>query len=299
MDWLTYEETVRDIYETLGKNYGVSIEGFGNICKVIGKSGVQHQIDVLTSHTDGIHKYLTAIECKYWNEKVDKVPVMKLIEIINDCNFNKGVLVSKIGFTPDAIKFAKYSNVSLVELREHNIIGNLDNVTKIFFNIEITQAKLDFVNCIVDKEHFHDYKLNPPEGAYSDYYVQQASGAVDKVGDLVLKFLNNNVLQQELFIAIEETISFPIGSFLKSNVNNYSFPLKGITCRGFIIKFTKIDFDYIENKVSLIMKNLFEKKDYTVTSTGEIANLILPPLKISVGEKVKMELRLIRKKFDK
>jgi hypothetical protein len=48
MDWQTYEETVRNIYETLGENYGVYIEGFGNNCKRIGKSGVQHQIDVLS-----------------------------------------------------------------------------------------------------------------------------------------------------------------------------------------------------------------------------------------------------------
>ena len=35
------------IYETLGKESGVKIEGYGNNCKVKGKSGVNHQIDVL------------------------------------------------------------------------------------------------------------------------------------------------------------------------------------------------------------------------------------------------------------
>jgi hypothetical protein len=65
MDWETYEETTKYIYETLGEQVSIKIVGHGRKFKVEGKSGVKHQIDVLTSHSDGIHEYLTAIECKY------------------------------------------------------------------------------------------------------------------------------------------------------------------------------------------------------------------------------------------
>ena len=89
LDWKTYEFITKYIYETLGKEAGVKVEGYGNTCKVLGKSGVKHQIDVLTSHSDGIHTYKTAIECKYWNEKISKETVMKLSDIIDDTGIQK------------------------------------------------------------------------------------------------------------------------------------------------------------------------------------------------------------------
>lgn len=117
MNWEIYEETVKNIYEVLGASKGVKIECYGNSCKCTGKSGVKHQIDVLTVHTDGLHDYKTSIECKYWNKKINKDIVMKAWGIRQDCNLQKGVIVSKIGLTPDAIKFAKYYDIGLVELR--------------------------------------------------------------------------------------------------------------------------------------------------------------------------------------
>ena len=118
MKWQAYEELVKDIYQQLGKLAGVRIECWGSSCKVRGKSGVYHNVDVLTSHSDGIHTYKTAIECKHWNEKISKDPVTKLSVILDETNIEKGVLVSKVGFTRDAQQLAKFKNISLVQLRE-------------------------------------------------------------------------------------------------------------------------------------------------------------------------------------
>ena len=101
LDWKTYESITRYIVKTLGKQTGVKVIDHGSTCRVTGKSGVTHQIDILTEHSDGIHSYKTAIECKYWNKKVNKYIVMKLSEIIEDASINKGVIVSKNGFTED------------------------------------------------------------------------------------------------------------------------------------------------------------------------------------------------------
>ena len=117
MNWQSYEETVKDIYEKLGES-NIEILGWGPDCKVRGRSGVDHQIDVLTSHGDGIHSYRTAIECKFWSKKVSKDAITKLSGIIEDARIEKGVIVSKSGFTPDAVQFARYKNIGLVELRE-------------------------------------------------------------------------------------------------------------------------------------------------------------------------------------
>ncbi len=118
MNWQSYEELVKDIYQELGKAAGVNIECWGPSCKVQGKSGECHQIDVLASHDDGIHTYRTAIECKYWNKKVSKRPVLELSGILDDANIGKGVLVSKSGFTQGAKNVAESKNISLIQLRE-------------------------------------------------------------------------------------------------------------------------------------------------------------------------------------
>lgn len=100
MEWQDYEEITKHIYATLGEAHGVKIEGHGKDCKVIGKSGVEHQIDVLTSHSDGIHSYRTMIECKYWDQNVNKDVIMKVAEIVEDAGLNKGIIVSKMVLRP-------------------------------------------------------------------------------------------------------------------------------------------------------------------------------------------------------
>jgi len=161
LDWKTYEFITKYIYETLGKEAGVKVEGYGNTCKVSGKSGVPHQIDVLTSHSDGIHTYRTAIECKYWNEKISKETVMKLSDIIDDAGIQKGVIVSKNGFTPDAIAIAKFRHIALVELREfeekdqnESTQGEFDVAyLEVLINTSVTRPEI--INTMID------YQNNP------------------------------------------------------------------------------------------------------------------------------------------
>lgn len=64
-----------------------------------GISGVSHQIDVLTSHSDGTTIYETVIECKFSKKKVNKDVAMKLVGLIEDAGINKGIIVSKNDFT--------------------------------------------------------------------------------------------------------------------------------------------------------------------------------------------------------
>ena len=118
MKWQDYEELVKDIYQELGKAACVTIECWGRSCRVRGKSGEYHQIDVLASHDDGIHTYRTAIECKYWNKRISKGQVLELAGKIDDANIEKGILVSKCGFIPSAVSLAKDKNIGLVQLRK-------------------------------------------------------------------------------------------------------------------------------------------------------------------------------------
>jgi len=149
LNWKTYESITKYIYGTLGKQSGVTIKGYGSNCKIKGKSGVSHQIDVLTVHSDGIHAYETAIECKYWKDKVNKDIVMKVSSIIEDAGISKGVIVTKSGFTKDGLEYAKFKNIGLVELRESTNKDNESTEKQIEFgtldiitNIKVTGPKI-------------------------------------------------------------------------------------------------------------------------------------------------------------
>lgn len=148
MNWKSFEEVVKYIYENIGLKSGLTIEGYGSKCIVKGKSGVSHQIDVLFSHYDGVHKYLTAIECKYWNSKVNKDIIMKMQSTVEDCNFDKGIIVSRYGFTASTIQYAKHYNIGLVELREPNELDPelLKNRMVINLKLKITAKCYEITN---------------------------------------------------------------------------------------------------------------------------------------------------------
>ena len=116
--WQDYEELVKDINLALGKANGIELECWGRTCKVTGRSGVTHQIDVLTRHQAGLHEYRTAIECKHWNKKVGQPHVVKFAGVIDDTKMSKGVIVSKLGFTEPALLYAQSNGIELVELRK-------------------------------------------------------------------------------------------------------------------------------------------------------------------------------------
>ena len=120
MDDKEYEATTAALYQVMGEGSGITIEGFGSSCRVQGKSGSWYQIDVLTKQSNGLQTVRTAIECKYWQKRVTRNVVSNLITTLEDTNIEKGVIVSKEGFTSGAIALAKQRNISLVEMREPN-----------------------------------------------------------------------------------------------------------------------------------------------------------------------------------
>jgi hypothetical protein len=68
---------------------------------------------------------------------------VKLSEIIEDTGINKGVIVSKNGFTQDGVDYAKYRNIGLVELREiedKDLDGKRPELVLPFFRRKVLQT---------------------------------------------------------------------------------------------------------------------------------------------------------------
>ena len=269
MNWEIYEETVKNIYQVLGASKGVKIECYGNSCKCTGKSGDAHQIDVLTTHNDGIHDYKTSIECKYWKEKVNKDIVMKVLEICKDCNFHKGVIVSKMGFTPDAIKFAKYYDVGLVELREpleQDVENRLQEIDMIIS--PVLPKILYFKNILHEEEP--QKEINIDVNTSESYYLFP-DGSHQTIIDLIDDWLREVKQARKMNEVVKKVISFRNGTYLKSPNPELNIKVKAVHIKGSLVtgSMEKIEFRS-KDRVWLIMKSIFEEKMFTIYREGNL-----------------------------
>ncbi len=264
MDWKYYEQVTKDIYETLGQKVGVQIVCSGKDCKVIGLSGVKHQVDVLTEHNDGIHTYSTIIECKYWNQKINKDLVMKVDSIVEDHRSSKGVIVSKIGFTPDAISFAKFKNIGLVELRE---IADSDwdgRLRKIVFEPTIYFPKITKLQLILT-----DPSIKPELDCPIEFLEIVTDKDIIPVQNVVKDFTKKmaEINSEEPF---EKLYPFQ-GSTVRNTLTGKEIPFGGIKIQGYIVK-NNMDPLVVDgsDQVYLIMKSIFEKKTHAISRDGSI-----------------------------
>ena len=273
LDWKTYESITKYIYETLGEKSGVKIKGYGNTCKVIGKSGVSHQIDVLTLHSDGIHNYETAIECKYWKEKINKDIVMKVSEIIEDANINKGVIVSKNGFTQDGIDYAKYRNIGLVELREihsEDLNGKSKemNIGDLDIHISMLIRRPEILYIEIGKNEKLEIKH---EFDYFDFIITLENGNQIPLIKYVNDFRQEVNLKNKEFEKITKHYKTPKGVIINRRTNT-SIILDEISITGQLIEIDasrKIQFTLVD-KVWLIMKSIFDERTFTFSQNGLI-----------------------------
>ncbi len=274
MDWKEYEEITKYVYEALGNAAGTKIVGYGRTCKVKGKSGVSHQTDVLTSHSDGVHNYLTAIECKYWDKKVNKEIVMKVAEIIEDSGISKGVVVSKMGFTEDGISYAKYKNIGLVELREIEKRDWQDQLRKPFFQVAlgsittfIELRRPEISSIIIDSA-----KNNPISGKINSrqMVVRHNSGeevSLDQYFEAFKKMLHDHEPEKivEKYYGLKDTI-------LINRATKEETPISGFTLLGKLTvnkNEVKREIEIVD-EVWLTMKSLFEGNSFSVSKWGII-----------------------------
>ena len=269
MDWKTYEEVTKNIYEALGKESGVKIIGWGNNFKVKGKSEVENQIDILTSHSDGIHTYLTDIECKYWNQNINKDTIMKVKSIVDDCLFQKGVVVSKLGFTPDAIKYAKSVNIGLVELREPNEDDWEGRIKDIIMNFNLYFPEITKYEQRVSEIYS---PIDDKRILTNEYCYKYPDGTEKTVSDIIEDF-TKKLSFDNYYDEIEEVIDFPTGTLLKDFNGDKVALVMSLKIAGKLIKRTHQSEIIGEDDVFMIMKSIFENKTHAIYRDGEIRDV--------------------------
>lgn len=272
LDWQGYEEITKYIYEMLGAGYGIKIRSYGNKSKIQGKSGVKHQIDVLTEQIDGEKLLLTAIECKHWKKKVNKKIVMELSGIMCDADIASGIIVTKTGFTPDTLTFADHLGIKLVELRElaqdDPSGGQIDLGTlEVNLGVTLTRPKIVSIDLgslqITDEDELmmlrfpgHAFILTPDGRKIAfDQFVNTYCVEVGK-RDQLLKTI---------------TLAFP--HFKGKLIRNYcdaEVEIEKMEFSGFLAQSdesTKKSFQLVD-QVWMIMKEIFEKNTFKLSKSG-------------------------------
>ena len=284
MNWRSYEKLVKDIYEQIGKSAGVKIECWGPTCKVKGKSGVYHQVDVLTSHSDGIHTYKTAIECKHWNEKVGRDPVTKLAWILEDARIEKGIVVSQFGFTAGARELAEYMNIGLVELREP-VNSDWDGLIKdIQINVHLEIPELyDFE--FVQSDTMEVNKKENMRVLPTDVRIHFQGGNTLSLQEITNRVLCTpktdegatnaegfswSVLHSQENDEQAFDLKFPAGTSLSVPVRKSRAKIKGIRFKVRHTRYTENIHIRGEDYISWIMLTIFENKRFAIGPDGTV-----------------------------
>jgi hypothetical protein len=107
-NWLEFEKLVQAIQKSLAPEGQVTHNEF-----LKGKSNVEHQCDVVLRSKVGQFSFLCVIECKQWKKRVGLEVVKGFVSKVNDIGAHHGMIVSEIGFSRKALKFAKQNNIAL------------------------------------------------------------------------------------------------------------------------------------------------------------------------------------------
>ena len=285
MNWQSYEELVKDIYEKLGGSGNIRILCWGPTCKLQGKSGVSHQIDVLTSHSDGVHEYRTAIECKHWKKKVDKDPIAKLSAILDDTQIEKGVIVSQSGFTSDAMGFARSKNISLVELRSP-LDTDWEGLIK-DIHIDVHIERPEFYHYEFIQEDLEDTgKSVQVQALTSEVFFHTTDGSsisLHKLTNSIPITLGSGIVETdalgfqwvELFSPEDEgtayAVKFPEDTTLSLPTSEARARIKELRFKvRYSIATEKIAI-YGEDYVSFVMHAIFENRKFAIAPSGAIS----------------------------
>jgi len=103
---LKFELALKKLFES--QNYRVN----HNI-RVLGKSGTEHQIDLLLGYEAPLHISKIIVEAKNYELPVNKDRIMRLIQIIEDVGADRGIIITTNKFTPGALTTARGRNIDL------------------------------------------------------------------------------------------------------------------------------------------------------------------------------------------
>jgi len=121
--------------------------------KLIGKTGVKHQIDVIIKKNGKEKRVL--IECKEKDLSEKKVGlgiIRNFFGVVDDIKPNEAFVITTLGFTRDAIKYAHGKGIKLAVLREFNEKDWEGRIKEINVDFSICTRSTRKVHLILESE---------------------------------------------------------------------------------------------------------------------------------------------------
>lgn len=110
IEWKEYQEEAAAFFRSLGLDAATN--------QTVKGIRTKHDIDVLVKSRHAGFEVTWFVECKFWRERVSKLHVLALREIVSDCGADRGILLSESGFQSGAIEAANLTNVQVTSLQE-------------------------------------------------------------------------------------------------------------------------------------------------------------------------------------
>src|SRR5690606_24835782 len=200
---------------------------------------------------------------------------MNLNSILQDCKIHKGIIVSKTGFTRDAIQLSQHYNIGLIELSHFdpnnciNILPQYELATIIpTVSIEIKRPIIKSITILPTKSEIKLDNINQIYISISPTithtlmsYVQSFQKELHKIDKL------SQLIKREYEIN---------GCFVEINRNQNPQKISKLIIEGELIEIKKShkhEFVLVE-KVFMIMKSIFENKQYSISEHGIIKDHI-------------------------
>lgn len=177
MDWKNYQEKTAEFFRSLGLDAQTDVTIHGIRTK--------HDIDVLIKSHHAGFDITWVVECKLWKEKVSKLHVLALREIVNDTGADRGILLAENGFQSGALEAANLTNVH---------VTSLANVTKTASNEILSMRLRDIYDRLIwcKKEYWEIPKNHRIEcGLRPEVHIMGYSGdqSIKAGEDLIFKGL--------------------------------------------------------------------------------------------------------------
>ncbi len=135
--------------------------------KITGRSGANHEIDILIEISTELKTFKIAVECKYLTRKVSKQVVAGFVEVLNDLNITNGCIISKLGYQTGAVKLAFFHGIRLdimkVPDEEENDTEDDGAAVVLLSNAELKQVLLSNLANLVEN-NFYLFKKNALNG---------------------------------------------------------------------------------------------------------------------------------------
>lgn len=143
---IQYEQLTQAVYqELLGREGDRSTEVAHNK-NVRGRSGVEHQIDVLWRFRKGGVEHVVFVECKNYAAPLTLEKVRNFFAVLHDIGNCRGVMVTKTGYQSGVVEFAKYYGIDLKLLRKPTSEDWQGRVKDIVINVNVKQV-VSTANC--------------------------------------------------------------------------------------------------------------------------------------------------------